>query len=482
MLRVFLVLLAVLLAVLAFVFGRPWLYAGAGVPLLWALGLFGWRAWTQYESHQRRDSVRPSDPEAEDDLEEFGIMDVRPKEGEGASAGASSDSGEGAGTGRESPTAAPAPAQSERDPRTSIPSSNPASDHPAVAPPDPTDEEASASEPDAPSTQQTPEASPAAPSEDASALSALLESARVALNAHTVCLLVQEDVALEYRIESCASRASDVQTSGVFEAQVPLLSARRARQPVTVQALDDPTRAALGYYRTRPDGLTQMAVAPIQRPDDPSTTFLLADATEAADLATRRARRLLKHYARTVDLLWDHEVAAPSATDDATTESSLTASLEDAPEAEGRDEDAPPPRRAIIEEEMEAARAASDALSLALVHLNRAEAIARRGPDTVETTERRMRARLKQEAPGQRIERFGELTYGIFLRKGADAVEDWAVDVQEALSGETGALEGGVSVGIAVRGPSHDDPERLRADAIEALREAYETGTCTIVT
>lgn len=480
MFRVFLVLLAVLLAVLAFVFGRPWLYVGASVPLLWTLGLVGWRAWTQYQSHERRDTVRPTEPESEDDLEAFGIMDVRPKDAEAPDAAASAEAGDEAKEGRASPAADPAPAQPTRDATPPIPSSNPAADHPAVASPDPDAEDESPPDPDAPNAEEA--APPAGAGPEASALSALLESARAALNAHTVCLLVQDDVALEYRVESCASRASDVQTSGVFETQTPLLSARRARQPVTVQALDDATRAALGYYRTRPSGLAQMAVAPVQRPDDPSTTFLLADATDDTDLATPRARRLLEHYAETVDLLQDDDAAHPS-DDGAAREASLTASLEDASEETGEGEDAaPPPRRAIIKEEMEAAQEASDDFALALVHLNRAEAIARRGADTVATTERRMRARLKQEAPGQRIERFGELTYGIFLRKGPDAVESWAVDMQEALSTETGALEGGVSIGVAVRGPSHNDPERLRADAIEALREAYETGTCTIVT
>jgi hypothetical protein len=30
-------------------------------------------------------------------------------------------------------------------------------------------------------------------------------------------------------------------------------------------------------------------------------------------------------------------------------------------------------------------------------------------------------------------------------------------------------------------GDRHETPEALREDATEALREAYETGTCTIV-
>jgi hypothetical protein len=130
---------------------------------------------------------------------------------------------------------------------------------------------------------------------------------------------------------------------------------------------------------------------------------------------------------------------------------------------------------------MEAANATEAPLALVLVHLNRAEAIARQGDDAVASTERLFRARLEQAAPGQRVERFGELTYGIFVRQGPADVEDWAIDLKETMDAETGDLEGGVSVGVVVQGDSHTDPEHLRADATAALRESYETGTCAIV-
>jgi PleD family two-component response regulator len=42
-------------------------------------------------------------------------------------------------------------------------------------------------------------------------------------------------------------------------------------------------------------------------------------------------------------------------------------------------------------------------------------------------------------------------------------------------------LEGGVSVGLApMRGPEQS-PEDLRENATNALREAYTTGTCTVL-
>lgn len=480
MLRVFLILLAILLAVLAFVFDRPWLYAGAGAPLLGALGMIGWQMWTRYQSHQRREPARPAtDGAAEDDLEEFGIMDVRPQE-EGSSTGATAASDETSMASERAPNTTPEPAP---DPRTTTPTSNPA---PPV--PDPSALSSSGGEEPAPDPAPEPAGAPStdespldAEPEASRGLQPLLESARAAMGAHSVCLLVQEDVTLEYRIEACASITPEVRTSGTFETQTPLLSATMSRQPVTVQALDEATREALGYYEARPAGLTQMAVAPVQRPDAPETIFLLADATDETDLAMRRTRRLLEHYAETVDLLLtDDSPFLGAGEQSATPAEDVSSEPEEESVSSGTEED-PRPRRTIIEEEMEAAQAATEDLALALVHLNRAESIARRGEEAVSTTERRLRARLEQEAPGQRVERFGELTYGIFVRGAAEEVEPWAIDLQNAMAGEAGALEGGISVGVAVRGPSHTDPERLRADATKALREAYETGTCTIV-
>ena len=53
--------------------------------------------------------------------------------------------------------------------------------------------------------------------------------------------------------------------------------------------------------------------------------------------------------------------------------------------------------------------------------------------------------------------------------------------VQRVMAEESGWLEGGVSIGIAVLQDRHEGPNDLRADATEALREAYQTGACTIL-
>ena len=471
MLRVVLVVLAVLVAVLAYLLGRPWLYAGAALPLVALLGLLGWRFWTAYQN----DAQMPgSDEDDSDSLESYGIMDVRP---------------EGQATPVESEQASEQPQPDVRDepsdrgetaPRPKSASSGPEA---ARAVPDEEETEASAA--------SGPYAS------DAPVLSPFLESLRAALDATTVCLLVQEEVVLEYRIEALSSAHAAIRTEGTFETRNPLLTATMSRQPVTLREVDEDTIADLGYYDDAPE-LRQVAVAPVPRPDDSATIFLLADASADADLGTSQARSLLEHYAETVPLLLggtttpalETETTAPTAGPTGTPHASESPSEEnpDPRPTEAQEngtadaeEDAPRPRREIIAEEMEAADAASEGLALVLVHLNRAQSIARQGESAVYSAERRLSARLRQAAPGQRVERFGELTYGIFVRGGVDDVESWAADLQTAMAQETGELEGGVSVGVAVRGPRHD-PQALRADATEALREAFETGTCTIVT
>ncbi|RMH49431.1 MAG: hypothetical protein D6685_19165, partial [Bacteroidetes bacterium] len=143
--------------------------------------------------------------------------------------------------------------------------------------------------------------------------------------------------------------------------------------------------------------------------------------------------------------------------------------------------DAPRPRRAIIAEEMEAARSAGHALALALIHLNDADAIAARGPDHVAAEEDALAARIAAVAPESRVERFGELTYGVFFRGAITAFDAWAVQLRDGLTVHAAPDAPPVSIGIALLQDRHDTPEAFRADAMDALREAYETGTCTIL-
>lgn len=454
MIRVLLVLVAVLVAALAFAFDRSWLYVVAAVPLIGALVLLGRQFWAAFQRERRRNGI-PSDMEGEDSLEDLGIMNVRPQEEKDDGTG-TSDESVSAGAGTEAETTSETESARDKSSKEWPESGLSDEDHPS---PDTTAQEASVH------------------SDDRPVLSPFLESLRAALGAQTVCLLKQEEVILEYQIEALASVQPGAQRAGTFETESPLLTATMSRQPVTVRSLDGDDRQDLRYYEHVPP-ITQVAVAPISRPDSPCTVFLLVDSTAEVDLGNSQARSLLEQYAETVGELLDIEDQGVNGAAAHPQQSAQPDGEVEAPETE--EEGAPRPRREIIAEEMEAADAASENLALVLVHLNRAESIARRGEEAVRSAERHLSSRLKDLAAGQRVERFGELTYGIFVRSGVGAVEEWAADLQEAMAKETGELEGGVSVGVAVRDARHD-PEQLRADATEALLEAYETGTCTII-
>ncbi len=464
MLRSLLTLLALLVTGLAVLFDRPWLYVVTGLILVGSLGLLGWWLWTTYwkgDSDQPRPTPEPKEPNPS--LDELGIVDIQPKDAIEDRSG-------------EAPVEGDAANHDQTPPTTNASSATPATDSSSPSGPNETAAlVAEASE----SVQRPPE------SRKAPVLTPLLESVRAAIDARTVCLLVQEEVALTYRIEAAASTHPSVRDNGTFDTQTPLLTATMSRQSVTVRPLAQEKIAVedLRYYEAPPT-VDHLAVAPVSRPDASSTTFLLADAPAEADLGSSRARTLLEHFAETVALLLpttDQTAPGPAEAAD-TEEHGNEQRASDSTDAAADEQDAPRPRREIIAEEMNAAQDASEDLALVLVHLNRAESIARRGEEAVASAERLFRARLEQRVPNQRVERFGELTYGIFFRNGTDAVEPWVADLENSMAAEDGELEGGVSVGVAVWNERTEDPEVLRAEATEALREAYETGTATIVT
>jgi hypothetical protein len=466
MIRILLVLLAILVAAIAFFLDQPWLYVAASVPLIGALGLLGWHLWDAYQRQQ--EPGPPSSPDAgrEEEAEELGVMDVRPQDQDGQ------DDGSAPKKSPEPSASFESEAGSQEDVAAAVDAASQAEHHPALDPAQgPAETE--------PAVEAESHSVASVASEDRPVLAPFLESLRAVLGAQTVCLLVQEEVVLEYRVEALASVETDVQDAGTFETRSPLLTATMSRQPVTVRQLEGgDDRADLGFYDA-PPAINQVAVAPVEQPDAPATVFVLADATAETDLATSKARSLLERFADTIGLLRGADEEDPPSFEDTPSGDGEDASTEP-PKSEDESSDQPRPRREIIAEEMEAADAGNEDLALVLVHLNRAESIARRGEEAVATAEQLFRTRLEHFAPGQRVERFGELTYGLFPRRDVEAVEGWVADLQEVMDQETGELEGGVSVGVAVRNSRHD-PEDLRADATRALQKAYETGTSTIV-
>ena len=66
-------------------------------------------------------------------------------------------------------------------------------------------------------------------------LGPFLQALRAALDAHTVCVLKQEDVAFDYQVVAHANADGTQPPVDAFSTTIPLLTASMARHPVTVR-------------------------------------------------------------------------------------------------------------------------------------------------------------------------------------------------------------------------------------------------------
>ncbi|HMB92596.1 MAG TPA: hypothetical protein VKP65_17215 [Rhodothermales bacterium] len=434
MIRVLFSILAVVVAVLAVVLDQPLLYVVAGVLLL--LAVIALLSAMRRRHREAQPLYTKSSPEEE--LKSLGIMDIRPKD----PALKTSREGDGMAVG-EARAVAALPPDEEPSPR--------------EMPPREMKEYGTGSDDEVDDVPAAPvEVRPVAPAprdpHNSAVLEPYLQALRAAIGARVVCLLKQEDIQPEYDVVMLVS-AERTRRGRTFSAREPLLTAGMTQHPVTVRHVGDGGMpvSSLGYTRT-PDTVRQIAVAPVPRQDDIEAYFLVADTAEDDALSDTRCRALLAQFAK------------------------LLATLLDTPKSET--EETIRPRREIIAEEMVHARNEGYELSMALVYLNRAEAIADEGAAAIRAAERLMETRLHESVEG-RIERFGELTYGVFYR-GSD-VEAWGRTIQHAFLGTSGLLDGGVSIGIALLEPHHESPQAFRQDAMQALSATFESGSCVIL-
>ncbi len=424
MLRIFFVILAVLTSALALLLEQWELFILAGALLLVAIVL----AFIYLRNRGKKEQdtyIRPSATGPEEDLKDLGIIEIRPK-GSTPRAASADDDGPHRHGAVPSDDADPAQRAGMRRP-----------------------------EPDEPT-------SIARQKKDLveTNLQSLLET----VAAHTVCLLRRDEEGHKYVIEAIVSKNSYARSHGRFAARAPLLAPHTSDLSVTLLRVGEKGLPAhqLGYY-LEPISVRQIAIVNIPLPADGESYVLLADTMEEGGLSTSKKHSYLKQFAGLIASL-------------------LHAEEETASEAAGAERaEAPRPRREIIGEEMENARLRDQPLALALVHLRRAEALADEGMSAVAEAEKALELRLRDSLPGGRVERFGELTFGVFLYGEIDEVEQWALDLQHDLENETSLLEGGVSIGVAVMNDRHDTPDALRSDATTALRESYDSGVPAVV-
>jgi hypothetical protein len=286
-----------------------------------------------------------------------------------------------------------------------------------------------------------------------------LQTLQAAIGANTVCLLKQDGEA-EYHIEAIISHNAYARSQGHFFSKSPLIDPAQPRQPVRLLRVGEKGIPAkgLGYY-IEPIAVRQMAVTTVAHRPTGDEYLLVADTMEDGGLATARQRTLLVQFAELLSTILDTREPAEVASD--------------VPDMR--------PRRDIIAEEMGQARESDVPLGLALVYLNRAESVAEGGESAVAAAERVLEARLKDSLAEGRVERFGELTFGVFYPAPVADVEAWALQLQRDVASDPGLLAGGVSIGVAMLRDRHDGPDALRADATHALRESFETGSCIII-
>lgn len=287
-----------------------------------------------------------------------------------------------------------------------------------------------------------------------------LNAVQASVDGFTACL-IKRDTNGRCEIEAYVSHQPGALVNGGFELDKLFEDAAILETAVTVKEVGtrELTTAALAYYEASV-AVRQVAIAPVKSAEEAAAMFLLVDALAWQDLDDPWQRLMIGQYATLLGTL----MSAP-VTDDG--EAYIKPRIRS--------------RREIIADEMERVRKAHRPLALALIYLNHAEKIAEQGEKAIGEAEWAMADRLEKSAEESRMERFGELTYGIFREEPVSEVEAWALQLQEELNSEGEYFEGGVSIGIAILHERHDGPDSFRADATEALREAFETNACTII-
>lgn len=465
MLRVLLIILAVVSITLALALDRSILYLVAVLLLIGAGALF------TLQMRRRHDDVpenfEPID-NRDEDLDSLGILEIKPR--------AKGTAMKEASTGTENKVVTE-PADKSAAEESSAPDEEEPARPPVTDIADPFGRRRSTSTAEKSSESvvgQVREKAPRARVIVAEAESPVLgevlvpayRSLRAAVNAYTVCLLREEETPLRYHVEAIVSQNSYARENGSFAAKEPMLAGHKALVPVVYPRVGPSgfPKDKLGYYH-EPISIRQVAMVPVIPKKSKHKYVLLVDTTNDGGLEAASVRVILEQYARLTSTILD---------------SAAEGSL-------GEPDDEPRPRRDIIAEEMERARSMTHPLSLALVFLNRGEALGDSSGDAdavdeqLSDAETAFESRLRDVVIDARVERFGELTYGVFYHGAPDGIAAWAAGLQASFENENGVLEGGVSVGVALMSDRHDGPDDLRSDATTALQESFETGECTIV-
>lgn len=296
---------------------------------------------------------------------------------------------------------------------------------------------------------------------ESDALLPTLVSIEMAFGANTVAIVRQADAALTYEVLAVVGRNAFTRRLGTFTSPSPLISPRMVESPVTIRKVGtgmhgEISPSLLGYY-SEAISIRHLAIAPLLTSAEQELYFLLIDSRNDRAFDHPEHPTMIRAFAQVVKTMLGRQEQA------------------DVVSAVAR------PRREIIAEEMHRARSESNSLALALVYLNGAEQLEIMGDASIVAAERALNVRLQSVSGSYRIERFGELMFGVFLTANTEEIEDWTANVQEALFDAEGEFSSGVSIGVAVMNDRHHSAESLRSDATLALQEALSSGHSTVL-
>lgn len=340
----------------------------------------------------------------------------------------------------------------------------------------------STSEPDAPTLQQltksvarvrseTPRDPDSVTPEQAAfaARAHLVKSLLFSSGAQTICVLRHQDG--RYTVVQVASR--NVFAHGPASKRSFLdrtaLGPDEAGEIARYRVGSQLTRSALQYYKEELDirevVSTRLRLGGVDH-------LLLADTVDEGALDGERIERLLLSTAHAMEIASGDvdtfeplpPVAKPLAPTDNVekTKAVPPTSTLDVPISD----DTPlRPRRDIIAEELDI----DGPFALAMLHLAEEEGAP---VEPSEERDARFEASVREIAAGHRVEVFGELQYGVFVRDSVDAIEAWIGAAHQALNAPEGTR---VIVGGALRGED-TSPDLLREDATAALEAAYREG------
>ena len=301
-----------------------------------------------------------------------------------------------------------------------------------------------------------------------------LESVRTASSASTLCLLRVDQARKEFRVLDVLSDSSKIRRSARFPYDSYFLADFSGSETMRIQVADGGiTGSDLGYY-SESLALADLVVCPIVMNGE-LMAHLLADVSDGDEPFSSDEFDILDNSGRLLgEMLSVHggfqvrEELDPIG-DYIPAEPLRLVSL-------STDE----PYNMIIEEEVNRARMTETPLALALIHVQNREEV-KLGEAVVAEIEHLMRKDLERIHGTGRVERVGEMAFGVFIRGQVEEVEEWINQAQYHFADSSYEIPGDVIIGAACLSSGHQSSEAFRVSAGQAFKEAYETGENTIL-